>query len=106
MPRAGLDLAVVAETIATSQAASPQVVRNTARMLSADHERNIVFTAALRLKDVEYGLEFARSLGIGAPFGALAEHVYRRLCTMGHAQLNESKVIDVARAHTSPSSEG
>jgi 3-hydroxyisobutyrate dehydrogenase len=98
--RAGLDLAAVADAIATSQAASPQVVRNTGRMLAADHERNIVFTAALRLKDVEYGLEFARSLGIGAPFGALAEQVYRRLCALGHAHSNESAVIDVARAHT------
>jgi 3-hydroxyisobutyrate dehydrogenase len=96
--RAGLDLAGVAEAIATSQAASPQVVRNTRRMLAADHDRNIVFTAALRLKDVQYGLEFARSLGVGTPFGAVAESVYRQLCSNGYAQVNESKIIDVSRA--------
>lgn len=96
--RAGLDLAAVVDAIATSQAASPQVVRNTGRMLAADHDRNIVFTAALRLKDVHYGLEFARSLGIGTPFGTVAESVYRELCITGHAQVNESKVIDVSRA--------
>jgi 3-hydroxyisobutyrate dehydrogenase len=96
--RAGLDLAIVADAIATSQAASPQVVRNIRRMVAADHDRNIVFSAALRLKDIEYGLRFAREIGIGNPFGAVAEAIYRQLCDMGHAQLNESKVLDACRA--------
>jgi len=98
--RAGLDLALVGDAIASGQAASPQVVRNTRRMLAGDHDRNIVFTAALRLKDVEYGLELASSLGIGAPFGALAASAYRQLCAMGYAPLNESKIIEVSRLHT------
>lgn len=96
--RAGLELAAVASAFATSQAASPQVVRNTQRMVAADHADHIVFTGALRLKDVEYGLRFARELGIGSPFGALAERTYRRLCELGHAHVNESKVIDVCRS--------
>jgi len=95
--RAGLDIAAVADAIATSQAASPQVIRNTRRMVAADHDQNIVFSSALRLKDVEYGCRFARSLGIGSPFGELAESIYRQLCEIGHAYLNESKVIDVCR---------
>jgi 3-hydroxyisobutyrate dehydrogenase len=95
--RAGLDLAAVADAIASSQAASPQVVRNTRRMVAADHDRNIVFTSALRLKDVEYGLRFAREVGIGSPFGALAERIYRQLCDLGYAHFNESKVMDVCR---------
>jgi len=96
--RAGLDIAVVADAIATSQAASPQVVRNTLRMAAGDHDDNIVFTSALRAKDVEYGVRFARAIGIGSPFGALAEGIYRQLCDMGYAKVNESKVIDVCRA--------
>ncbi len=96
--RAGLDLAIVADAISTSQAASPQVVRNTRRMVAADHSRNIVFTSALRLKDVEYALRFAREIGIGSPFGALAEKLYRQLCEMGYAQVNESQIIDACRA--------
>ena len=95
--RAGLDLGVVVAAMATSQAASPQVVRNAGRILAADHDRNVVFSAALRRKDVDYGLQFARTLGIGTPFGAVAEKMYRRLCEMGHAQSNESKVVEVAR---------
>jgi 3-hydroxyisobutyrate dehydrogenase len=95
--RAGLDPRIVADAIATSQAASPQVVRNTRRMANDDHHRNVVFTPALRLKDVEYGLRLAGQLGIGAPFGELAAETLRQLCELGLAQVNESQVIDVAR---------
>jgi 3-hydroxyisobutyrate dehydrogenase len=95
--RAGLNKATVADAIATSQAASPQVVRNIRRMVAADHDRNIVFSSALRLKDVEYAVRFAREVGIGSPFGATAERIYRQLCEMGHADLNESKIIDACR---------
>ena len=99
--RAGLDMAVVADAMATSQAASPQVIRNTARMVAGDHDHNIVFTSALRLKDVEYAVRFARAVGAGSPFGAVAEGIYRQLCAMGYAELNESKVIDVCRTQVS-----
>src|SRR5581483_4068759 len=50
--RAGLDLEVVADAIATGQAASPQVIRNTRRMVEGDANRSVVFTPRLRLKDV------------------------------------------------------
>jgi 3-hydroxyisobutyrate dehydrogenase len=99
--RAGLDISAVADAIATSQAASPQVVRNTRRMAADDHEQNIAFTSALRLKDVEYGLRFARATGIGSPFGELAGRIYRQLCELGHDRVNESKVIEVYRAQLS-----
>jgi 3-hydroxyisobutyrate dehydrogenase len=95
--RAGLDLAVVAEAIATGQAASPQVVRNTRRMVENDHDRNVVFTPLLRLKDVEYALQFGRSLGIGSPYGELAASQLRQLCDLGNTHSNESKIIDVAK---------
>jgi 3-hydroxyisobutyrate dehydrogenase len=98
--RAGLDLAVVTEAIATGQAASPQVVRNAGRMLEDDHDREVVFTPALRLKDVDYALKFARSLGVGSPFGQLAGHQLRQLCELGHPGANESKIIEVARIQT------
>ena len=96
--RAGLNLHTVADAIATGQAASPQVVRNAWRIVEAEHDRNIQFTPQLRVKDVDYALRLARKLGIGAPFGALAEAAYQRLCELGHASSNESKIIEVARA--------
>jgi 3-hydroxyisobutyrate dehydrogenase len=98
--RAGVDLAVVAEAIATGQAASPQVVRNANRMIASDHEQNVLFTPLLRLKDVDYALKFARRLGVGSPFGRLAASQLRRLCDLGYTHANESKIIEVARLQT------
>jgi 3-hydroxyisobutyrate dehydrogenase len=95
--RAGLDLYVVAEAIAAGQAASPQVIRNTRRMADNDHKRNVVFTPALRLKDVQYGLKLAQNLGIGSPFSSLAGAKFHQLCELGFVDDNESSIIDVAR---------
>ena len=95
--RIGLDLGMVAEALATGQAASPQVIRNTRRIAEDQHDRDIFFTPQLRLKDVEYALELVHQFGIGSPFGALAARVFRQLCDLGYAQANESKVIEVAR---------
>lgn len=95
--RAGLDLGTVGDAIATGQAASPQVVRNAQRIVADDHDRNIAFTTALRLKDVEYALQLARELGMHAPFGQVAARQLQQLIDLGHSRLNESKIIEVAR---------
>jgi len=94
--RAGLDLATVADAIATGQAASPQVVRNVRRIVDGHHDSNVVFTAALRLKDVEYALGLAEELKTGAPFGELAAAGLREMCASGRAQVNESAIFEVA----------
>jgi 3-hydroxyisobutyrate dehydrogenase len=96
--RAGLDRRTFADAIATSQASSPQVVRNTRRMVEDDHARNVVFTPQLRLKDVEYALRLARELNIGAPFGEVARGHLQRLCALSPEMVNESKIVCVARA--------
>jgi 3-hydroxyisobutyrate dehydrogenase len=95
--RAGLDPAVVVDAIATSQAASPQVVRNTRRMVAGDFTREVTFTPVLRLKDVEYALRLAETVGVGTPFGAVARAAFRRLIDIGGGEHNESRIIDVAR---------
>jgi 3-hydroxyisobutyrate dehydrogenase len=95
--RAGLDPKRVVDAIATSQAASPQVVRNTQRMLEGDFSRNIVFTPVLRLKDVDYALRLARSLGVATPFGDAAREAFARLVALGAADDHEARVIEVAR---------
>jgi 3-hydroxyisobutyrate dehydrogenase len=101
--RAGLDLRRVAEAVADSQAASPQVVRNTQRMALGETDRQIIFTPALRLKDVQYALQLARELGMGSPFGALAAESFRAACELGLSQENESRVLEVARGlHPQP----
>lgn len=95
--RAHLDLNTVADAIASGQAASPQVVRNSRRMVAGEHGKNILFTPRLRLKDVKYALELSQQLGIGSPFGSLAEEAFRRLCDAGFADANESSILEVAR---------
>ena len=95
--QAGLNLHTVAETLATGQAASPQVVRTARRIVAGDHDTNVLFTPQLRLKDVDYALRLARKLGIGTPFGTVAAEAYAKLCELGHAHSNESKIIEVAR---------
>lgn len=96
--RGGLNLRTVADAIAAGQAASPQVVRNARRIVEGNHDSNVLFTPELRLKDVRYALQLAQKLGVGAPFGTLASSAYAQLCELGHAQANESKIIEVARA--------
>ena len=92
----------IAQAITAGQAASPQVVRNGRRMIDDDHEENVVFTPVLRLKDVEYAPQFARTLGIGSPFGELAATQFRHLIDLGHTRVNESKIIEVARIEPPP----
>jgi 3-hydroxyisobutyrate dehydrogenase len=95
--RAGLDLKLVADAVASGQAASPQVVRNVRRFVAGDHSASVNFTPALRLKDIEYALRLARKLGVSGEFGSVAATFYRRLCDHGFGQDNESRIIDAIR---------
>jgi 3-hydroxyisobutyrate dehydrogenase len=95
--RAGLAPTAVGAAFETSQAASPQVVRNVRRFLASDHDRDVVFSAALRLKDVEYALRLARKLGFESAYGEAAAVTLRRLAASGHAGENESRVVEVMR---------
>ena len=103
--RAGLDTDAVGAAIETSQAASPQVVRNVRRFLTNDHHNNVVFSAALRLKDVEYALRLARKFGFDSAYGEAAAQALQRLVAVGHASDNESRIVDVMRGVLKPSSD-
>jgi 3-hydroxyisobutyrate dehydrogenase len=100
--RAGLDLDQVAAAIASGQAASPQVVRNTRRMAAGDHDRDVVFSGHLRRKDAAYGVRLAQQLGVGAPFGEAALAGPDALVAAGLGDQNESSVIEVARQARPP----
>ena len=97
--KAGLDLETVASAIGTGQAASPQVVRNARRIVDDDHDVNVLFTPILRLKDTRYALELAAGLGARAPFGALALEQLQQLIDLGYGNVNESKIVEIARRH-------
>jgi 3-hydroxyisobutyrate dehydrogenase len=96
--RAGLDLKVVADAVASGQAASPQVVRNVRRFVAGDHGGVVNFTPALRLKDIEYALRLAKKLGVDCGLGAVARDLYEKACARGFAADNESRIIDVLRS--------
>jgi 3-hydroxyisobutyrate dehydrogenase len=95
--RAGLDLQQVARAIASGQAASPQVVRNSRRMADDDHDDDVAFSGRLRRKDTDYGVRLADALGLAAPFGRTALDGLDRLIAEGHGDRNESSIIDVVR---------
>jgi 3-hydroxyisobutyrate dehydrogenase len=95
--RAGLDLKLVGDAVASGQAASPQVVRNVRRFVAGDHGGAVNFTPALRLKDIDYGLRLAKKVGLDCAFGKVAADIYRKLCAQGFAGDNESRIIDVVR---------
>ena len=95
--RAGLDLDQVARAVASGQAASPQVVRNSRRMVVGGHDRDIVFSGRLRHKDADYGVRLADSLGVSAPLGRATLGGLDRLLSLGLGDQNESAIIEVAR---------
>ena len=94
---AGLDMDQVVGAIGDGQAASPQVVRNTQRMVAGRHDSDIIFTGNLRLKDALYGVRLAGGLGVSSDFGVLAADCFQALEYAGEGDLNECKVIDVMR---------
>ena len=96
--RAGLDLEQVADAVSTSQAASPQVVRNTRRMVATNHHDDVVFSGRLRRKDTAYGVALADGLGVDPAFGRVALARLDELLAAGLGEVNESAVIEVARA--------
>src|SRR6187399_1887184 len=76
--RAGLDMKLVAEALATGAVASPQVIRHSKRMVERDFS-GASFTAALRHKDAAYAVKLAESLLAGTPLvGRAAVEAYAR----------------------------
>jgi 3-hydroxyisobutyrate dehydrogenase len=94
---AGLDLTTVVDTLSLSSAASPTVVRVSRMMLEGVHDREVAFTAALRLKDTRIGVELADAVTAPAALGHAAYDIFERLVEAGYGELNETKVIDLLR---------
>ncbi len=93
----GLDLEKVAHALGIGQAAAPQVMRSVKRFIADDHDKDIVFSGQLRLKDASYGVELARTLGVEPDFGQMAVDAYARLGGLGLEDHNETAVIKAVR---------
>jgi len=89
----GLDLEKVAYALGIGQAAAPQVMRSVKRIIANDHDKDIVFSGKLRLKDASYGVELAHALGVAPDFGQMAVDTYARLGDLGLDEQNETAVI-------------
>ncbi len=77
------------------------MVRNGRRMAEGDHD-DVVFPAALRHKDTDYGVRLAEALGVPARLGRVALDGLDRLLAAGLGDRNESRIIDVARDPDGP----
>ncbi|MQY31624.1 3-hydroxyisobutyrate dehydrogenase [Nocardia sp. RB56] len=92
---AGLDLATVVDTLGRGGAASPTVIRASRRMLDGHYDRDVAFTAALRLKDTRIGVEAADSVGAPAALGRAARELLTGPVDAGHGDLDETVVFDL-----------
>jgi 3-hydroxyisobutyrate dehydrogenase len=64
-------------------------------MVDGIHDRDIDFTAALRLADTRVGVELAEAVGNPAALGHTALDMFTRLVEAGPGELSETKVIDL-----------
>jgi 3-hydroxyisobutyrate dehydrogenase len=91
--RAGLDMNLVAEAMATGAVASPQVIRHSKRMVARDFS-GASFTAALRHKDAAYAVALAETLLPGVPVSRAALAAYDQ--AKAHApDDDEAKMIEI-----------
>jgi 3-hydroxyisobutyrate dehydrogenase len=91
--RAGLDMKLVAEAMATGAVASPQVIRHSTRMVARDFS-GASFTAALRRKDAAYAIALAETLLPAVPVGRAALAVYDK-ATAHAPDDDEGKMIEI-----------
>ena len=91
--QAGLDMNLVAESLATGAVASPQVIRHSRRMVARDFS-GASFTASLRHKDAAYAVRLAETLLPGVPVSRAALVAYEEAKASGPDD-DEGKMIEI-----------
>ena len=91
--QAGLDMKLVAESLATGAVASPQVVRHSKRMVARDFA-GASFTASLRHKDAAYAVRLAETLLPAVPVSRAALAAYEAAKASGPDD-DEGKMIEI-----------
>ena len=92
--QAGLDMTVVAESLATGAVASPQVIRHSRRMIARDFA-GASFTAALRYKDAAYAVRLAESLLAAPPVMGRAAVAAYDLAKAAGPDDDEGQMIEI-----------
>ena len=92
--QAGLDMTVVAESLATGAVASPQVIRHSRRMIARDFA-GASFTASLRHKDAAYAVALAESLLAAPPVMGRAAVAAYDLAKAAGPDDDEGRMIEI-----------
>jgi 3-hydroxyisobutyrate dehydrogenase len=95
---AGIDLHVAAEAFALGYTGSKHVAHHSAVMAEGKRNQPVGFSGRGRLKDSQYGVQLAQSLGRQALIGSAASAVFGQMVEIGMGDLNDSELIDALRA--------
>ena len=95
---AGIDLKVAAEAFTLGYTGSRHVATHAAVMAEGKRNQAVGFPGRGRLKDSQYGVQFAEKLGCQARVGKAASDVFGQMVEIGMGELNDSELIDALRA--------
>jgi 3-hydroxyisobutyrate dehydrogenase len=95
---AGIDLHTAAEAFALGYTGSKHVSHHSAVMAEGKKGQEVGFSGKGRLKDSQYGVQFAKKLGRQSLVGDAASQVFNQMVDVGMGEANDSEVIDALRA--------
>ena len=95
---AGIDLKVAAEAFTLGYTGSRHVATHAAVMAEGKRNQPVGFSGRGRLKDSQYGVQFAAKLGRQALVGKAASAVFAQMVDVGMGELNDSELIDALRS--------
>src|SRR5688500_18710451 len=99
---AGIDLHTAAEAFALGYTGSKHVSHHSAVMAEGKTGQEVGFSGKGRLKDSQYGVQFAKKLGRQALIGEAASQVFHQMVEVGMGDANDSEIIDALRLLTQP----
>jgi 3-hydroxyisobutyrate dehydrogenase len=94
---AGIDLHTAAEAFALGYTGSKHVSHHSAVMAKGKKGQEVGFSGKGRLKDSQYGVQFAQKLGRQSLVGDAASQVFSQMVEVGMGDANDSEVIDALR---------
>ena len=94
---AGIDLHAAAEAFALGYTGSKHVAHHAETMAEGKRGQKVAFSGKGRLKDSQYGVQFAKKLGRQALIGEAASDVFGQMVEVGMGDANDSEVIDALR---------
>lgn len=95
---AGIDLHTAADAFALGYTGSKHVAHHSAAMAEGKRGQEVAFPGRGRLKDSQYGVQFAEKLGRQALVGKAASEVFNQMVEVGMGDANDSELIDALRA--------